>query len=77
MSLLLAATVSLGQLCYNADKDINSSEFMRGAQHFQQALSKAMKAKNSTCWGIESKAQHDEAKRLVLMDSSGETLALK
>lgn len=77
MSLLLAASVNLGQLCYNADQDLNSAEFMRGAEHFQQALSKAMKTKNSTCWNIETKKQHEEAKRLVLMDSSGETLKLK
>ena len=49
MSILLATTVSLGQLCYNADHDINSAEFMRAASHYQQVLTKAMEQKKSQC----------------------------
>ena len=77
MSILLAATVSLGQLCYNAEKDINSAEFMSEASHYQQVLTKAISNKKSTCWRISSQNELAEAQRLVSMDATSEVLILK
>ena len=77
MCILLATTVSLGQLCYNADNDINSAEFMRAASHYQQVLTKAMEHKKSQCWAIGSEKQQQEATLLVSMDATENTLTLK
>jgi len=77
MSILFAAVIGLGQLCYNADHDIGSGEIMRGAVTFEQLLGKAMKNRESTCWSIHSEAQLAEAKKLVLMDATGKTLTIK
>lgn len=77
MSILLATTVSLGQLCYNAEHDINSAEFMRAASHYQQVLTKAMEQKKSQCWIISNEKQRQEATLLVSMDATEGTLALK
>lgn len=77
MSVLLAATISLGQLCYDADNDINANDFIRGANHFHQQLVEASDNKKSACWNIATQSQLDEAQQLVLMDSTGETLVVK
>jgi hypothetical protein len=77
MSILLAATVSLGQFCYSAENDINSAEFMRLASYYQPVLTRAMAQKKSQCWAIKGDKQLQEATMLVSMDSTGKTLALK
>ena len=77
MSILLAATVSLGQFCYNADNDINSGEFMRLANYYQPVLKQAMARKKSQCWAVKGDKQLQEANLLVSIDSTGNTLTLK
>jgi hypothetical protein len=77
MSLLIAATMSLGQFCYDADKDIHAAEFMRAASFYETVLIKAMESEQSQCWAISTEKEHQEAKKLVSMDSTGETLTLQ
>ena len=77
MSVLLAATISLGQLCYNADQDINADDFIKGASIYHESLVQAVQNKESICLPITSKAQLEEAQKLESMDASGKTLILK
>lgn len=69
--------MSLGQLCYNADKDINANEFMRVASIYEVVLARSMKKQQSHCWDITNEKEYSEAQQLVRLDSTGETLTLK
>ena len=76
MSLFIAATLSLGQLCYNPDSDIYSGELLKAAKFFAAPLAKAVENKQAECWVISNREQMLEAKYLVSMDASGETMSI-
>jgi len=77
MSILIAATVSLGQFCYDANKDIYAGEFMKAASIYEAVLDSSIKKKQSHCWDISNEKEYSEAKQLVILDSTGETLTIK
>ena len=73
----MAATISFGQFCYHADKDINAAEFMRRADFYEVVLIESMEKKQSACWPVSTEKQYKEARKLVNSDSTGETLTLQ
>ena len=76
MSIVLAASIGLGQLCYDAQKDINADDFVKEANYYSAPLKAAREDKASICLPIKSEKQLAEAKKMVLIDSTKETLTI-
>lgn len=74
--MLLVATMSLGQLCYNPDEDINAHNFMEKAVLLEKPLSLSIKSKDHTCIELKNQKELSEAKFLVSMDSTKKALTL-
>ncbi|GEA08050.1 hypothetical protein KUL42_28110 [Alteromonas sp. KUL42] len=77
MTLLVAGTLVVAQLCYNADADIGAKDFLKQAQIFNAQLTAMSEARESGCVEIRSENAMEEAKRLVKSDSTQETLTIE
>lgn len=77
MSILLAGTAVLAQLCYQAENDLGSHEFLKQAQTFHAPLTALIEKRESGCLDIINEKDHEEAKRLVSTDASQNTLKIK
>lgn len=77
MSILLASTAVIAQLCYQAEHDLGSREFLRQAQSLHAPLETMIKAHKSGCINLNSDADYEEALQLIRADASDNTLVLK
>lgn len=77
MSILLASTALLAQLCYQAEHDLGSHEFLNQAQILHAPLNTMIKDNKSGCIDIKSESEYEEALQLIASDASDNTLILK
>lgn len=76
MSILLASATVVAQLCYVAENDPGSHEFLQEAQALHSTLLAMTSTQTSGCIDLSDKT-YLEAQRLVATDSSNNTLQLK
>lgn len=74
---ILAISLVSAQLCYSAQDDIGSYEFLKSSSLLEQPLSALIKAKTSACINLRSTEMLAEAKRLVQMDATASTLSIQ
>lgn len=77
MSITLATTAVLAQLCYHPQHDIGSHEFLRAAQSLEPVLLQMIEAKKQSCTELTSQQQLQEAKMIVLADATQITVSLE
>lgn len=78
MSILLvaAASLSLSELCYNADKDDHSRPWLAEASLYYAELKQISEAEKDGCFPIGTEAEQKEAEHLVALDSTFGTLTI-